>query len=92
MFSKHKADTGCYNFAEHAIELEGGFLNGWSEAHETPKFGGMPGGKEKAARIGHNRTLEVTLGWCGRHGQKKGKTAKILLQFLLPEPVIIKDT
>ena len=91
MFSKHKANTGCDNFAEHEIELEGGFLNRGSEAHDTSKTGGVPGGKEKAARIGHNRTLEVTLGWCGCHGQKEGRTAKILLQFLLPESVTMKD-
>ena len=59
--------------------------------HDTAQIGGLPSSKRNAARGRHDRTLEVTMGMWVHRSQKERRTTEILLRYLLPNELIIKD-
>ena len=96
VFSKHKADIGCCNFAEHKIELEEGAVPHREGARRMPPHKSEACraeiGNRNAALIRHDRTLEIAMGLRGGNGEKeRGGQLRFCCDFRYLNAVTVKD-
>ena len=68
--SKHKADIGCCNFAEHEIELEEGALPHREGARTMTPHKSEACRAEIEMLLKYDRTLEIAMGLWGGNGEK----------------------